>query len=334
MARSSDELAAAADQPDHRLSLDAIASAHRTIDPVFLDTPQFEYAPLSEHLGCRLTLKVETLNPLRSFKGRGASYLLSRLAEAADDRLLVCASAGNFGQAMAYAARRHGRELVVYASEHADPFKVERMRQLGAEVRLHGDDFDAAKARARREADAVGAMFVEDGREPAVSEGAGTIAVELVARGGAPGAVVVPLGNGALLTGMGRWLRSAAPATEVIGVVSAGADAMARSWRAGRAVEGDAVDTIADAIGVRVPIPEAVRDMEGTVDDVVTVEDGQVVAAMRLLHRHVGIVTEPAGAVGVAAVVAAPERFEGRDVSAVVTGSNVASDAFRGYVEG
>ena len=324
----------AASRPDHRLSLDAISSAQRVIDPVFRDTPQFEYAPLSDYLGCRLTLKVETLNPLRSFKGRGASYLLSRLADADDDRPLVCASAGNFGQAMAYAAGQHGRDLVVYASEHADPFKVERMRQLGAEVRLHGDDFDAAKARARRDADAAGALFVEDGREPAISEGAATIAVELLARDAAPDAVVVPLGNGALLTGMGRWFRSVASGTEVIGVVSSGADAMARSWRAGRVVESEAVDTIADAIGVRVPIPEAVRDMEGTVDDVVTVEDDQVVAAMRLLHRHVGIVTEPAGAVGVAAVAAAPERFEGQGVAAVVTGSNVAPDTFRRYVGG
>src|SRR4029434_10170785 len=108
----------------HRLSLERIPQAAQTIDPVFLHTPQFVSEPLSDVLGVRLALKIETLNPIRSFKGRGADFLVS---QARNDVPLVCASAGNFGQAMAYACRKRGLKLTVYASASANPLKVERM---------------------------------------------------------------------------------------------------------------------------------------------------------------------------------------------------------------
>ena len=140
--------------------------------------------------------------------------------------------------------------------------------------------------------------MVEDGREPEISEGAGSIAVELLARGDAFDAVLVPLGNGALLNGMARWIKASSPATAVVGVCSAGADAMARSWRAGTVVESASADTIADGIAVRVPVPEAVADMHGQVDDVLLVDDEALHQAMDSLERHAGLIAEPAGAAG------------------------------------
>ena len=124
-----------AGRPVLRLSLASIAEAARTIDPVFNGSPQHESGPLSEELGCALTLKIETINPIRSFKGRGASHFLDR---ARDDRTIVCASAGNFGQAMAYACRRHARPLIVYASHRANPLKLDRMRAFERSVRRSG----------------------------------------------------------------------------------------------------------------------------------------------------------------------------------------------------
>ena len=159
------------------LSLERIAEAARVIDPVFLHSPQFVSGALSERLGPRLLCKVELLNPIRSFKGRGADYFLQRLGS--EPRPLVCASAGNFGQGLAYAAARRGRQVTVFAAHTANPLKLERMRRLGAEVRLAGDDFDAAKLAARAYADQTGARFVEDGAEPAIAEGAGSLGAEL-----------------------------------------------------------------------------------------------------------------------------------------------------------
>ncbi|HYG72670.1 MAG TPA: pyridoxal-phosphate dependent enzyme [Actinomycetota bacterium] len=310
-------------RPTHRLSLPAIAGAARTIDPVFLRSPQYECDTLSDAVGCVLTLKVETLNPIRSFKGRGADHFVARLADAGDDRPLVCASAGNFGQAMAYACRARGRPILVFASERANPLKIERMRALGADVRLSGDDFDAAKAEARRWAAGAGARMVEDGLEPEISEGAGTIGVELLEHDDVIDVVPVPLGNGALLNGIARWCKAASPATEVVGVSSRGADAMERSWRTGHVVERERVDTIADGIAVRVPITEAVEDMRGTVDDVVLVSDDDIVQAMRLVFEHAGLLIESAGAAGLAAILADRERYRGRRVATILCGSNV-----------
>ena len=314
--------------PGHRIGLNAILDAREVIDPVFLDTPCYASEPLSSAVDCRLSLKVETLNPIRSFKGRGASLLvdgLKRQGLPSRRATLVSASAGNWGQALAYACGQADLPLLLYAARNANPLKVARMRALGAEVRQVGEDFDAAKAAAERHARDAGLRMVADGLDVEASVGAATIAVELTARS-AFDAVVVPLGNGALLTGIGRWMRAASPETEVIGVSAAGADAMAASWRTGGLIVRDSVDTIADGIAVRVPIPEAVRDMTDTVDDVLLVPDDAIAAAMRLLFVKEGILVEPAGAAGIAALLTFGSRFQGRRVATVLCGSNLTEE--------
>lgn len=188
----------------HRLSLVNIERAAALIDPVFLNSPQFECEPLSQALGAALTLKVETLNPLRSFKGRGADFFAHENAQHLSGRTLVCATAGNWGQAMAYVCRARQWPLVVYSATTANPLKLARIREMGAEVRLHSTDFDAAKDEAKRFCAETGACFVEDGREASIAEGAGTIGFELLRRHRFD-TVLLPLGNGALLTGVGRF---------------------------------------------------------------------------------------------------------------------------------
>ncbi|MED5620295.1 threonine ammonia-lyase [Ideonella sp. BN130291] len=307
----------------HRLSLERIAQAAAAMPAVFAHSPQFECEPLSQALGCPVLLKVETMNPLRSFKGRGAFYFMHQMAGALAGRPLVCATAGNWGQAMAYLCRAQGRPLIVYCSAAANPLKLQRMRSMGAELRLHEGDFDAAKAEARRFCEVSGAYFVEDGFEPSIAEGAGTIAVELL-RNGPPAfdTLLVPLGNGALLTGIGRWMKAHAPQVKVVGVCSEAADAMAVSWREARVVQRPSAHTIADGIAVRCPVPEAVADMAGCVDDVVLVSEEAIERAMRRLHSHAGLMVEPAGAVGIAALLAHPSLRQGR-AATVLCGSNL-----------
>ena len=311
------------------LSLERIEAASRSVDPVFLSSPQFECEPLSALLGARVVLKVETLNPIRSFKGRGADFFVSRLEP---DARLVCASAGNFGQAMAYACRKRGIALTVYASVNANALKLERMRSLGARVVLAGEDFDAAKLEAKRFAATTGARMIEDGLEPLISEGAGTIGLELLRDTEPLDAVLVPLGNGALATGVGRWVRARSPKTRVIAVSAAGAPAMERSWRQGALVVLERIETISDGIGVRVPIPEAVAEMKHTIDDVVLVQDSTTLEAMRLLHRHAGLVVEPSGAAGLAAILERPGVFAGGRVAAVLCGGNLTEAQVREWL--
>lgn len=304
----------------HRLSLDRIAEAARIIDPVFLASPQFVAEPLSEQLGARVVAKVETLNPVRSFKGRGADYYAAALPV---DAAVVTASSGNLGQALAYACRRRGAHLTVFAATSANPFKLQRMRALGADVQLVGEDFDAAKIAARRFATDAGKPFVEDGVATRLSEGAGSIAVELLTFPERFDTVLVSLGNGAILGGMARWLAAHAPGVEVIGVAPAGAPCMADSFRQGQPVATDSIDTIADGMATRVPVVQALADLRGTVADVVLVDDATMLRAMRLAHRHLGLVLEPSGAAGIAALLTYPGRFAGRTVAVVLCGGNL-----------
>ena len=315
---------------EHRLSLTRIEQATQVIDPLFLNTPQYRAEPLEAILGCRLLIKVETLNPIRSFKGRGASFSMAALPSTTTT--VVCASAGNFGQAIAYAGRARGIRVIVYASLYANALKLERMRALGAEVRLAGEDFDTAKLEAKSFAAATGVPMIEDGLDPAIAEGAGTIALELLRYPEPIDDLLVPLGNGALITGVGRWSKAVAPATQVIGVAATGAPSMVESWRSGRMVNYERINTIADGIGVRLPVPEAVADMHGTVDDTLLVEDRTILAAMRLIYEQLGLVIEPAGAVGIAALLAQPERFRGRFVATLLCGSNLTPQQLRDWL--
>jgi len=308
------------------VSIERIAEAAEVIDPLFLHSPQYECEPLSTHLGAAAILKVECLNPIRSFKGRGTDYLMFRIEVPSNG--LVCASAGNFGQGMAYAARKRGHRVTVFAAVNASPIKVERMRALGAEVVLEGEDFDAAKEAARIHAEKTGALFVEDGALAPIAEGAGTIALELTRMDDPIDAILVPLGDGALVTGIGAWMRRASPSTRVIGVVAEGAPAMELSWHAAKPVSTDSIATIADGIAVRVPVASAVEDVRRAVDDVMHVSDAEMIEGMRALYSDAGLVVEPAGAAGIAAVKKLSGELAGKRVAVIITGGNITPDAF------
>ncbi len=308
-----------------------IEEAATLIDPVFLNTPLVRSEALDRALGREVALKVETLTPIRSFKGRGASYLMHRLGDAATSGV-VCASAGNFGQGIAYAGRRSGVPVTVFSYQGANPLKLEAMQRFGAEIHLEGHDFDAAKSAARAFATTTGRHFVEDGADPAVAEGAGTIALEMDRLDALGDLVLVALGNGSLINGVGTWVKAHRPGTRVIGVAATGAPAMYLSWRDGRVIETASVDTIAEGIAVRVPVPEALEAMRSTVDDVVLVEDAAMIAAVRLAFETVGLLVEPTGAVGLAALLADPDLGRGQRVSTILCGGNVAPAQARAWL--
>ncbi len=319
---------------DASISPDRIREASQIIDPVFLHTPQFACEPLTKRLGVATVLKVESINPIRCFKGRGTDYLLHRLsADPTDDnkRGIVCASAGNFGQGMAYACRKARRHLTVFASRAANPLKVQRMRDLGAHVRLEGDDFDEAKDAAKRHADENGKLYVEDGHLGPIAEGAGTIALELLESEPSLDALFAPLGNGSLVNGIGAWIKHASPHTRVIAVCAETAPSMELSWKAARPIAAPST-TIAAGIAVRVPVPEAVHLMRATVDEVMLVTDQEMLDAMRWLFTDAGIVSEPSGAAGVAAIANRREQLKEARVATVLTGRNLTDEQVRKWL--
>jgi threonine dehydratase len=311
-----------------RLSLERIARAATAIDPVFLDSPQFLAESLGRDLGSSVLVKVETMNPIRSFKARGTELLTASIAA---KRRLVCATAGNFGQGMAWSARKRGLPITIFAATTANPLKVERMRALGAEVRQVGADFDVAHAAAKEFAAGDGARMVEDGCDVEIAEGAGTIGMELLRWAEPLDAIVVPLGDGALLAGIARWVKAHRPGTRMVGVCASGAPAMERSWRAGGVRELPA-NTIADGISVTSPFPEALADITGVTDEILLVDDGAIVSAIRRAYSDLGVVLEPAGAAALAAVMVHAELFRGELVAAILSGGNATAEQLRAWL--
>ena len=306
----------------------AIRAAHGAIDPAFTSSPQFVHQALSARLGVPVVVKVETVNPIRSFKGRGTWVAVSALAadgSIGPERAVVCASAGNFGQGVAYAARAFGASAVVFASRHANRAKIARMRALGADVVEAGEDFDDARAASEAFASDHGAELLVDGDNPRISTGAATLALEVtdaIAAGALPTLAIasVPVGNGALINGLGAWMRDMAPGCRIVGIQAERAPAMTLSWRARRPIDSESATTYADGIASRISIPHAVELMAGRVDDMLLVSEDELREAQAELTAELGITVEGAGAASWAGLLAGP-RPDGAALM-IVTGSN------------
>ena len=314
-----------------RLDSARIRAARSRIDPVFLDTPLYRCEGLESALGCAVSIKLETANPVRSFKGRGTEVVASHLA---DDgaHAVVCASAGNLGQALAWSGRRRGLEVTVVASRAAPAAKLDRIRALGARLDLVDGDFDVAREHATAIARHAGIRLVEDSLDIETCEGAATIGLELVAAAPAFDAVLVALGGGALATGVGHVVKDAAPTTDLICVQPLGAPAMTRSWQQRRVITTPTTDTIADGVATRRPNRPVLDDLLLVADDAVLVEEASIVTGLRMLFDHAGLVVEPSAALGIAAILEDRDRFAGRHVATVICGSNVDLDDYRRWI--
>lgn len=314
-----------------RLDMARIQTASRAIDPVFLGTPHYRCEALGSELGCTVSLKVESVNPVRSFKGRGTEIIANGLADSGE-RAVVCASAGNLGQALAWSGRSRGLDVTVVASRYAPVVKLERIRALGARLELVDGDYDTACARAAAIARSRGIRQIEDGVDVETCDGAATIGIELASDPQPLDTVVVALGTGALASGVGFAVKAMTPEVEVICVQPLGAPAMTRSWHARCVVTTNSVDTIADGVAGRIPNPDALQDLLVVVDDAVLVREASIVAGMRLLLNHAGLVVEPSAALGIAAILEDRDRFAGRRVATIVCGGNVDMDAYHRWI--
>ncbi|MBX3030839.1 MAG: pyridoxal-phosphate dependent enzyme [Chloroflexi bacterium] len=306
--------------PGAPITPDDILRLRPHIDPVFLDAPTMTHPGLDAALGCRVTLQLETLNPIRSFKGRGTEALLSVLPP--DVRGVVATSTGNFGQGLARAATRRGVATTIVCPAVTSAPKVAAMRRLGATVVVAEPADGNGKTVARRIAEEQGLLLIEDGAHPEIAAGAGTIGQELTDAGHRPEVLLIQVGDGALASGVGGWFRDRSPDTHIIGVVASRAPSLARSLAAGRDVPAP-IETIAEGIAVGHPVAGAVARLGRVLDEVLLVDDDVMVDAMRLLLDAAGVVAEPAGAAGIAAIRTWPERFRGLEVVSIITGSNV-----------
>ena len=279
----------------------------------------------AELAGRRLLLKREDVHELGAFKWRGALPVLERYA-ADGARAVVTASTGNHGAATAWAAKRVGLDAIVYAPATASSAKLALIEDGGAEIRQTGADLDAAKEEGRAHASQHDLPFFEDGAEPAQFDGYGAIAGEILEQAPErPAAIVVPLGNGALLAGIGLAVTRAAPEVARIGVAAKEAPVMVDSWHAGRPVPSERSATFADGLAVRVAIPLAVEVLGEIATRMMTVSERRIAEAVGEYARA-GIRAEGAAAAALAAV---PDLEDlGDPLVLIVTGRNIDDDLF------
>jgi threonine dehydratase len=299
---------------------DVIAAAERIAGSVER-TPSTHSRTLSQVLGCTVVVKFENLQFIAAFKERGALNRLLLLDEGERSRGVVAMSAGNHAQAVAYHATRLGISATIVMPRGTPFVKVQRTQELGATVVLAGEDLAGAEAEAMRHAEAEKRVYVHPYDDPAVIAGQGTVALEMLADDPDLDVLVVPVGGGGLLAGMAVAARHLSSGIELVGVETERYASMAARMSGADARIGG--PTIAEGIAVGRPGLITGELCTALVDDVVTVSEEHVEEAMNLLLEIEKVVTEGAGAAGVAALVAHPDRFAGRKVGVVLTGGNV-----------
>ena len=315
-------------------TLAALEDARAIVAGAMPPTPQYRWPGLCLEAGCEVWVKHENHTPIGAFKVRGGLCYLEHLKRSG--RLpshMVTATRGNHGQSIPFAARRHGVPVTVFAPHGNSVEKNAAMRGWGAELIEFGEDFDAARLEAERYAEAHGAHLAP-AFHPLLARGVATYALELLRAVRDLDAVYVPIGMGSGICGLIRTRDLLRLNTEVIGVVAAGAPAMAKSVRAGRVVETAAADTFADGLACRVPLAEPLAIIRAGAARVVAVRDAEIAAAMRILFRATHNVAEGAGAAAFAALMAERDRQAGRRVAVVLSGGNVDLSVFQAVLAG
>lgn len=285
------------------------------------------YPGLSALVGANVWVKHENHQPIGAFKVRGGVNLAAHLTTAELRGGLFTASTGNHGQSIAYAARVRGIKATIAVPEGANPGKVAAMRGLGAEVISHGADFDTAREWIMGKAEAQGGRFVGPTEELLIG-GVGTYALEILEDLPAVDAIIVPVGAGSGVCGTSIVAKTINPNIQVIGVQSAQAPAMQRSWQSGQLVTA-AMNTFAEGIATRVPFANTQRIMRKYLDDFVLVDDEDIKQAIVLLLEHTHNLPEEAGAAPLAAALQLKERLAGKNVVLVMSGGNQSLDKLR-----
>jgi threonine dehydratase len=303
------------------VSIDDVRAAHARIADQIVHTPTLVSRTLSQMTGAQVYLKFENLQFTAAYKERGALNTLLQLSEEAKAKGVIAASAGNHAQGLAFHASRLGVPSTIVMPTNTPTVKVVQTEGHGATVILHGDTFDAAYAHARVLEAERGYTFVHPFDDPRIIAGAGTVALEMFADVPAIDTIVTPIGGGGLISGMATVARAQAHQVEVIGVEAELFPSMFN--RINDTHLPCAGDTLAEGIAVKEPGGITARMVRALVDDIVLVSERSLEEAVSLLLQIEKTVVEGAGAAGLAALLAYPERFAGRTVGVVLCGGNI-----------
>ncbi|MGH9087256.1 MAG: threonine ammonia-lyase IlvA, partial [Acidimicrobiales bacterium] len=310
----------------HALGLVSVRQAAERLAAIGVRTPLQRSERLSARHGADVLLKREDLQAVRSYKIRGAYNFIAALPGGPPPAGVVCASAGNHAQGVAWSCRHLGVRGTVFLPGRTPRQKVDRIRSIGGQlvdVRFAGNTFDDAAAAAASHAESTGATAVPAFDHPATAAGQGTMALEVVDElGRPPDVLVVPIGGGGLVAGIGACLDGLGAPTAMVGSQPAGAPAMAQSLAAGRVVTVDIEDDFVDGAVVRTPGALGWAVARDLVRRVVVVPEGRICTELLALYQEDGIVAEPAGALAIAALEDLAGEIEGSTVVCILSGGN------------
>ena len=303
------------------LTLQDIRDAATRLRGQVANTPFVESRTLSEVTGARVYLKFENLQFTASFKERGACNRLAQLSAEQRARGVVAMSAGNHAQGVAYHAQRLGLRAVIVMPRFTPGVKVERTRGFGAEVVLHGDTLDEARAHAHALGEQQQLVFVHPYGDEAIAAGQGTAALEMLEAEPDLDTLVVAIGGGGLIAGMATAAKAIRPDIEVVGVQTVRFPAMFNAVKGTHHPQGSS--TIAEGIAVGTPGRVTQPVVAALVDDVVLVDEGDIEQAIVMLLEIEKTLVEGAGAAGLAALLKEPARYAGKKVGLVLSGGNI-----------
>lgn len=307
-------------------AINDIVAARMRIGGAVLQTPLMNNMVLSERYGADIILKREDLQMVRSYKIRGAYNKMSQLSEDDLSAGVVCASAGNHAQGVAYSCQALKCRGTIYMPTTTPRQKIDQVRMFGkdyVDIVLTGDTFDDSNREALAFARSRGMTFIHPFDDPKTIEGQATVGMEIIQDATAPvDYLFVPIGGGGLASGVGSYFKQISPSTKAIGVEPAGAASMKAAIEAGHPVKLPSVDKFVDGAAVAQAGEYTFDICRRVLDDIVTVPEGKVCTAILELYNRSALVVEPAGALSIAALDAYADKIKGKTVVCVVSGSN------------
>jgi threonine dehydratase len=309
-----------------------VLDARRTTAKYLKPTPFFRSIPLSSRVGFDAYIKCENLQPIGAFKVRGGINLISKLSENERRRGVITASTGNHGSSIAYASALFGVKATIGAPVGSNPYKMQTIKSLGATIELHGKDFDEARLWVEKEAREKGYRYIHSANEPLLIAGVGTLYLEIIEDLPDVDVILVPVGGGSGASGACIVAKAINPSIKVIGVQSEGAPAVYESWRSGKMIETEKIDTFADGLATRVPFELTMRIMRRLMDNMILVSEQDLKSAIRVLLETTHQVAEGAGAAATAGAIKMRHELEGKKVALVISGGNLTSDMLREIV--
>ena len=310
-----------------------VVAAREFIAPYLPKTPLLRVRAISEFLDCDYYAKLENLQPTGAFKVRGGVNLVGTASDEERRKGLVSASTGNHGQSIAYGGRLFSSRVIIYApAENVNESKMQAIRELGAEVRFHGRDFDEARTECERVANAEGLRYVHSANEPNLIAGVGTIGLEIFEDLQDVDVIIAPAGGGSCASGNCIVANELNPNVQVIAVQSEAAPAMWHAWR-NRSLEAyPTMKTEHEGLATRVPFELTNKILWELLSDFVLATDGEINEAVKLLARDAKQITEGAGAASLAAAIKLREELRGKKVVGIVSGGNLPLERFASLI--